>query len=55
MTDRNGQPQQPPTPVSEDATATPAELLARAAVDYRTGWGCPDVRATGGDSTGSAA
>lgn len=54
--DRTEQPdQQPsPAPVDTDATASAAELLDRAAVDYGTGWGCPDVRATD-DGTGSAA
>ncbi|MFG3170597.1 hypothetical protein [Streptomyces sp. NPDC048200] len=48
--------QQPPepTPVTDDATATPAQLLDRAATDYATGWGRPDVRATANE-TGSAA
>jgi hypothetical protein len=41
-----------PTPVADDATATPAQLLARAAHDYTTGWGHPNVRAT---ESGSAA
>lgn len=43
------------TPVTDDAHATPEQLLARAAVDYRHGWGSPDVRATGTNTTGSAA
>ena len=47
------QPQQP-TPVDTDATASAAELLDRAANDYATNWGRPDVRATD-DGTGSAA
>lgn len=40
------------TPVADDATATPAQLLARAADDYATGWGSTDARAT---ESGSAA
>lgn len=43
-----------PTPVPDDATATPAQLLDRAASDYATGWGRPDVRATS-NKPGSAA
>lgn len=43
------QPDQQPTPVPDDAHATSAQLLARAATDYATGWGCPDVRATSKD------
>ena len=46
--------EQQPTPVADDANATAPELLDRAATDYATGWGCPDVRATS-DGTGSAA
>lgn len=42
-----------PTPVDEDMQATAPQLLDRAATDYATGWGCPDVRATG--DTGSTA
>jgi len=30
-----------PTPVTDDATATPQQL-DRAARDYATGWGAPD-------------
>lgn len=30
-----------PTPVADDATATPQQLLDRAARDYATGWGAP--------------
>ncbi|MGW1533898.1 hypothetical protein [Streptomyces aureus] len=33
-----------PTPVTEDAHATPAQLLARAAHDYANGWGHPNAR-----------
>ncbi|MFF4552741.1 hypothetical protein [Streptomyces sp. NPDC001422] len=48
--------QQPPepTPVTDDATATPAQLLDRAAADYATGWGRPDVRATGNETASAA-
>ena len=31
-----------PTPVTDDATATPQQLLDRAAHDYAIGWGAPD-------------
>ena len=45
--------EQQPTPVADDANATAPELLDRAADDYATNWGRPDVRAT--DDTGSTA
>jgi hypothetical protein len=32
-----------PTPVTDDATATSAQLLDRAAHDYATGWGSNDT------------
>lgn len=41
-----------PTPVADDPTATAQQLLARAADDYRTGWGATDARVA---DTGSAA
>jgi hypothetical protein len=41
------------TPVADDATATVAQLLDRAAADYATGWGSTDARATS-DDTGSS-
>jgi hypothetical protein len=42
-----------PTPVADDATATAAQLLDRAAADYATGWG--SVAAPVGNESGSAA
>jgi len=47
--------QQPPepTPVTDDATATPEQLLDRAADDYATGWGRPESPT--GNKPGSAA
>lgn len=41
-----------PTPVADDANATAAELLARAADDYSHGWGQPDVRADASNESG---
>ena len=41
-----------PTPVSQDAHATVAQLHARAAADYANNWGQPDVRALANDSDG---
>jgi hypothetical protein len=41
-----------PTPVADDATATPEQLLDRAADDYATGWGSVDTRT---QAEGSAA
>jgi hypothetical protein len=42
-----------PTPVADDATATAAQLLDRAADDYATGWGRPTAPV--GNESGSAA
>lgn len=35
MTNRTDPPPEQPTPITDDLHATPAALLARAAVDYR--------------------
>jgi hypothetical protein len=42
---------EPTTPVAEDAHATAAQLLNRAAADYATGWGSANTRT---DAEGSS-
>lgn len=45
------QPQQP-TPVADDAAATPAQLLASSADDYAAGWGRHDAHDPANTPTG---